>query len=140
MYFILSRNNVTESGKIFSDDNLICETLVKYYHLSYTFHYKIQKISHTLYSTKEFKKDTGYLKYKKLHDLYPEEYNFFPETYIIKNKSNVPEKFLNYKVDLNDLWIQKPLIGYGGVGIGIYLGPKSLKNNIVLVKYISNPF
>ena len=97
MYFILSRNNVTESGKIISDDNLICRTLIKYYHLSYTFHYTIQKICHTLYSTKEFKKDTGYLKYKKLHDLFPEEYNFFPETYIIKNKSNVPKKFLIIK-------------------------------------------
>ena len=46
---------------------------------------------------------------------------FFKETYIIKNKSNVPEKFLNYKVDLNDLWLIKPLIGFEGVGIGIYL-------------------
>ena len=72
LYFILSRNNVTESGKIISDDNLICRTLIKYYHLSYTFHNKIQKICHTPYVTKEFKKDTGYLKYKKLHDLYPE--------------------------------------------------------------------
>ena len=68
----MSRNNVTESGKITSDNNLICRTLIEYYHLSYTFHNKVQKICDTPYITKKFKKDIGYLKYKKLHDLYPE--------------------------------------------------------------------
>ena len=140
-YFILARNNITESGNLISNENLICEPNSTLFHRSYNlFHNKIQKICHTPYVTIEFKKHTGYLKYKKLHDLYPEEYNFYPETYIIKNKKNVPKKFLNYKINFNDLWLVKPLNGTAGIGIEIYLGPESLKDKIALVRYISNPF
>ena len=140
MYFTLSRNNITESGNLFSDENLICEIKSSIFNKTYSLHNKIQKICHTPYVSIEFRKSTGYLKYKKLHDLFPEEYNYYPESYIIKNISEIPEKFLNYTIDLNNLWLVKPANETAGHGIEIYLGPESLKNNIVLVKYISNPF
>ena len=66
--------------------------------------------------------DIKNIKNYKLHDLYPEEYNYnyYPESYIIKNISEIPKKVLNYIIDLNHLWLIKPINVTSGSWIEIY--------------------
>ncbi len=92
------------------------------------------------YYKENFNKINSYIQYFNLKVKFPNDFNFFPETYIIKDKNDIPSQFLNYIPTLDNLWIRKPKDQVGGKGISIFTNIQQIEDNIILSKYITNPF
>jgi len=62
-------------------------------------------------------KDMLYRHYKSMKRLFKYDYNYMPETYCYpRDKKQIEFKFINYTLDLNNLWLVKPFntsVGYG---------------------------
>ena len=81
-----------------------------------------------------------YFNYRKLEKLFPNDFNFIPESYILKHdKSILIEKFKNYTQTKDDLWIYKPPEGLQGVGIKFLKNSNDFLTYSFISKYISNP-
>ena len=66
-------------------------------------------------------------------DFMPETYNYPSNKYIIENK------FKDYHLNLNDLWLIKPTHQYGGRGISFLFSLKAIQyKEFVITKYIKN--
>ena len=72
--------------------------------------------------------------------LFFEDFTFMPETYIYPSqKDTIYNKFNNYKLNLDDLWLVKPTNKYGGHGIYIFDSLKNIKlKEFIITKYIKN--
>ena len=68
------------------------------------------------------------------------EFNFMPETYIYpEQKDLIFNKFKNYNIDLNNLWMVKPNDKCAGNGITLFNSLETIKlKNFVITKYITN--
>ena len=81
-----------------------------------------------------------YFNYRKLEKLFPNDFNFIPESYILKYDKNILiEKFKNYKQTKDDLWIYKPPEGLQGIGIKFLNNSTDFLKYSFISKYISNP-
>ena len=87
------------------------------------------------------RKSSLYLNYKIFKEKFPDDFNYMPETFIMpKDKKIIEEKFKNYKIDVNNLWIVKPKYLSRGRGIHLFDNMKDdINNDILISRYISNP-
>jgi tubulin polyglutamylase TTLL4 len=85
-------------------------------------------------------KDTLYKNYLKIKNEFSEDYNFMPETYYYPDdKYIIYEKFRNYTLNINDLWLVKPAHRWGGRGIKILESLDKIEKETYLInKYITN--
>ena len=85
-------------------------------------------------------KDTLYKSYREMKKEFNDDYNYMSETYYYPDdKEIIKEKFGNYELNINNLWLLKPAHLWGGFGVRIF---KSLKNvkvkSFLLNKYVTN--
>ena len=100
---------------------------------------KFKKFNH-LYNFQIFYKDTLYMNYNEMKKIFKEEYNFMAETYNYPiDKDVIEKKFINYTLDINDLWLVKPKNACWGFGIYILDSLRKItKNEFLISKYITN--
>ena len=71
---------------------------------------------------------------------FPEDYNYMPETYAFPEEENIiKEKFENYTLSEDNLWLVKPKMSSLGIGIHIFHNLTDIKNKSIITKYIHNP-
>lgn len=76
----------------------------------------------------------------KMHKLYPEEYNFFPKTWVLPN--DFPEFIKHSSKQEGQYYIVKPDMSSQGRGIYLAKGKEDInpKWNAVIQEYLQNPF
>ena len=85
-------------------------------------------------------KDLSYLNYFSMRKNFPNDFDYMPETFRYpEDKEILEEKFGNYKLNINDLWLIKPKTGSLGSGIHIFVNLSKTPDVYILTKYISNP-
>ena len=85
-------------------------------------------------------KDKTYYYYNLMHQQFPYDYTYMPETYSYpKERSLILKKFKNYKLAKDDLWLLKPKKSSLGRGIKIFHSLENTTNDYIITKYISNP-
>ena len=86
-------------------------------------------------------KDILYENYLVMKKLFKDDYNYMPETYCYpRDKNQIIIKFNNYTLDLNNLWLIKPVDKSVGFGIHfLYSLNKEIKNqkHFLITKFIS---
>ena len=87
-----------------------------------------------------FLKNSLYKCYKHMKNLFHEDYNYMPETYIYpEDRELIENKFKNYHLNLNDLWLIKPVNACKGYGIFIFHSLNKIKmKEYIITRYISN--
>ena len=141
----LKFNGLIRSYRNFSTQNLILETITedilkengKNIRIN-----KYQKIFNLIGNNVFTYKDLLYKSYKKQKDIFKNDYNFIPETYLYPEDENfINEYFLNYKIDKNNLWIVKPKRGSEDFfdDVHIFNSLKNESNDFLISKYIHNP-
>ena len=85
-------------------------------------------------------KDTLYMSYLEMKKEFNEDYNFMSETYYYPDdKKIIKEKFGNYSLNINNLWLIKPAHLWGGFGVRIFQSLKDVKlKSFLLNKYVTN--
>ncbi len=85
-------------------------------------------------------KDNLHRLYKKMNKKFPNDYNYMQETYILpEDKEIIQEKFINYTISKDNLWIEKPANAKLGFGIKFLTSFNKLYKKGVVTKYIHNP-
>jgi hypothetical protein len=85
-------------------------------------------------------KDLTYLNYYNMRAIFPNDFDYMPETFRFPEEKEILEqKFRNYKINENDLWLIKPKTGSLGNGIYIFEDLSKTPDVYILTKYISNP-
>jgi len=85
-------------------------------------------------------KDELHRCYNRMKKLFPKDFNFMQETYILPDdKEIIEKKFKDYKISKNNLWLIKPGVGSLGNGIKILTNFSDLYDRGVITKYIHNP-
>ena len=85
-------------------------------------------------------KDLTYLNYFNMRKQFPEDFDYMPETFSYpENKEEIENKFKDYKLKIDDLWLIKPKTGSLGEGIFIFKNLKKTPDVYLISKYISNP-
>ena len=101
---------------------------------------KYQKVYRYLNIRNLFQKNSLYKYYSLMKQKFCDDFNYMPETYNYpEEKGIINDKFTNYKLNLNDLWLIKPVNKCGGYGIDILTSLKFAKlKNFIITKYITN--
>ena len=102
-----------------------------------------QKMYHFMGVEEFFYKNLLYQNYLYMKS-YFKAYNYMPATYEYpKDAEKIEKKFGDYKINIKDLWIVKPLNMSSGMGIHIFTSLKEeMKNNrkeFLISKYYGNP-
>ena len=85
-------------------------------------------------------KDLTYLNYFAMKKKFQKDFDYMPEAYgYPADKDKIEEKFKNYQLDENDLWLIKPKTGSLGEGIYIFENLTKTPDVYLITKYISNP-
>jgi hypothetical protein len=85
-------------------------------------------------------KDLTYKNYYKMRQKFPKDFDYMPETFAYPEEKNIIEnRFKDYKLNENDLWLIKPKTGSLGEGIYIFQNLTSTPDVYLISKYISNP-
>ena len=138
---VLSSNNLLRTYLLGTINNFIFPSFSFFnMKLDYNLNSPYVKISR-FYSFHEITlKKYLYMNYKILESKYPDDYNFLPKTYSYpEDEEIITEKFKNYKLNIDDLWIIKPKFGTLGKGINIFKNLNSIPDEFLLSKYISRP-
>ena len=102
-----------------------------------------EKYNHFFRTFDFTRKDFLYINYKKFEREFPKDYNYMSETYSNYFDKYIVEKFKNYTLSKDNLWLIKPPSNARGEGIRLFLNYSDIKQNeineVVLSKYISNP-
>ena len=99
-----------------------------------------QIYNHFLLDVELCHKDRLYYHYKKLKNMFPNDFDYHPESFILPDdKEIVQEKFKNYKATKNNIYIIKPEKGSLGVGIKFIYNFKDFPSKGFVSKYINNP-
>ena len=82
--------------------------------------------------------------YNKLHEKFPEDYNYIPKTYLFpEQKQEILSKFKDYHYTPDDVWLYKPAFDSFGNGIKIVNDYNDIKNakqrRFLISRYIMNP-
>ena len=81
-----------------------------------------------------------YLNYLPMKKKFPKDFTYIPKTYLYpENKTKIIEKFQNYKINSENLWLIKPQTGSLGKGIYIFQNLKKTPEKFLLTKYINHP-
>ena len=133
---------LVRSYNIYGDHNLFFSrrTIKFIQNGNFTFQVNKFKKYNFLFGYEEFDKDNLYMDYFKMKKEFNSDFNFMSETFIYPNdKLEIEKKFVNYKLDINDLWLIKPINDFGGNGIIILNKLKEIKrDSYLLTKYITN--
>lgn len=72
--------------------------------------------------------------------IYKEDFNFMPETYIFPDDNyTINKKFMNYSLDINNLWLVKPSNSSLGINITILESLADINlENYIITRYITN--
>ena len=102
--------------------------------------YKYQKVFSFLKANFWFEKNILYRSYYSMKKLFINDYNFMPETYNYPDdKYLIENKFKDYHLNLNDLWLIKPTNLCGGRGISFLFSLQIIQyKKYVITKYIIN--
>ena len=85
-------------------------------------------------------KDLTYKNYFKMRQKFQKDFDYMPETFAYpEEKKIIEEKFNNYTLKEDDLWLIKPKTGSLGDGIYIFQNLTSTPDVYLISKYISNP-
>ena len=139
---LLFSQDIINSDNIYSDNNFIITgrtiNLIKNKKQLMEIN-KFKKFNH-LYNDQVFHKDSLYMNYNKMKKSFKEEYNYMAETYNYPiDKDIIEKKFINYTLDINDLWLIKPKNSCGGFGIFILDSFQNItKKQFLITKYITN--
>lgn len=87
-----------------------------------------------------FQKDNLYKYYRLMKKYFNEDFNYMPETYYYPfDKDIIIDKFKDYSLDLNNIWLVKPIDLSGGRGISLFKTLKKLNySKYVITKYVTN--
>lgn len=87
-----------------------------------------------------FQKDNLYKYYHIMKNYFNNEFNYMPETYYYPfDKDNITKEFQNYSLNINNLWLVKPIDLDGGRGIFLFKSLKMLNySKYVITKYVTN--
>ena len=78
--------------------------------------------------------------FNRIKQLFPEDFDYKPETYSYPEQENIiKEKFGNYTLSKDNLWLIKPKKKSLGEGIHIFQNLTNLPNAYIITKYIENP-
>ena len=101
---------------------------------------KFQKVFRFLNSQYMFQKNTLYKFYLSMKKIYNEDFNFMPETYIFPDDNyTINKKFVNYSLDINNLWLVKPSNSSSGKNITILESLADINlENYIITRYITN--
>ena len=98
---------------------------------------KYQRFNHFPCTWQLGRKDNLWKNYKILHQIFPEDFNFIPETYIIPEDQSQFVKSYESKPDYN--WIVKPVASSRGRGIRLLTNLNTLPKKCLVSKYIEKP-
>ena len=74
--------------------------------------------------------------YNKMKSLFPQDYDYMPETYAYpEQKDIINEKFKNYNLAIGNLWLIKPKLMSLGDGIHIFHNFTNLNDDYIITKY-----
>jgi len=101
---------------------------------------KYQKVYHFIGNYIYFEKDILYANYLYMKSYFPKNYTYMPITYTYpKNKDIIEKKFKNYKLNMKNLWIVKPVNLFSGKGIHIFKSLNEEKNkNFIISRYLNS--
>ena len=99
-----------------------------------------QKVFRYLNSEYLFRKNILYKSYISMKKLYFNDFDYMPLTYNYPDdKELIDNKFKDYILDINDLWLIKPTNLYLGINVEIFKSLKEIKmKEYVITKYITN--
>lgn len=100
-----------------------------------------QRFNHFPMTWQLSRKDNLYNNYMKMHNKFPKEYTYMPETYIFPRdqeifSEKVPELNLN---DKDHLWLIKPVASSRGRGIRLLTDLNNIPKKTLISHYICNP-
>lgn len=101
---------------------------------------KYQKAFRYLNSDYLFQKNMLYKAYSSMKKLFPEDFDYMPETFYYPEQKNlIDNKFKNYNLNVNDLWLIKPTnLGEGHL-INMFESLDNIKlEQFVITKYIKD--
>lgn len=103
---------------------------------------KFQKKYSFLNTVEFYHKDILYKNYIAMKKIFNDDYNYMSETYCYPEDQNqIYIKFNNYSLDINNLWLVKPVARSVGAGIHFFTSLKEEMNNgrlFLITKFISN--
>jgi hypothetical protein len=87
-----------------------------------------------------FLKDSFYRFYKYMKIIFHEDFNYMPESYIYpEDKEIIENKFKNYHLNLDDMWLIKPLNENKGTHTYIFNSLEEIESDEFLItRYIQN--
>ncbi|OUM70388.1 hypothetical protein PIROE2DRAFT_56863 [Piromyces sp. E2] len=100
---------------------------------------KYQRYNHMLMFHEITRKHLLYKNYKIFRNLFPNDYNYLPETYTNESLDEFKEKFNDYTVSKDNLWLIKPRNASYGKGIHFLRNASDVKENEIVTRYISDP-
>ncbi len=81
-----------------------------------------------------------YLKYRNIQKLFPNDFQYVPESFILsQDREILSKRFKDYKQTEQDLWVYKPPEGLQGIGIKFLKNGEDFLKYSFISKYISNP-
>ncbi len=85
-------------------------------------------------------KDETYKCYRRMHEKFPKDYTYMQPSYILPDdKEIIKNKFKDYKLSKDNLWIFKPPDLLLGIGIKFLKNFTNLTKKGVITRYIPNP-
>ena len=98
---------------------------------------KYQRYNHFPCTWQLGRKDNLWKNYKILNQIFPEDFNFIPETYIIPEDQSQFVKA--YELNPNYNWIVKPVASSRGRGIRLLNNLNTLPKKCLVSKYVDRP-
>lgn len=139
---ILSQHGLIKSVNIYADNNFFfSKYAVSLIKKNSTF-MKLNNFKkfYRFYGYEVLMKDTLYMSYLEMKKEFGKDYNYMPETYHFPmDRYAIIDKFRDYKLNLDDLWLVKPTHMMGGIGIKILKSLKTIhRKEFLITKYITN--
>eukprot|EP00833_Pecoramyces_ruminatium_P016475 jgi/Orpsp1_1/1190507/evm.model.d7180000079446.1 len=100
---------------------------------------KYQRYNHFLKFNEITRKDLLYRNYERFQQKFPEDFTYLPETYTYQQMSHSHNKFENYEVSEDNLWLVKPKGLSRGRGIHFLEDTTKISSRDIITKYISDP-
>jgi len=98
---------------------------------------KYQRYNHFPLTWELGRKDNLYKNFKDFNVLYPDDFKYCPETFILPDDKETFQTTL--KTDKSSLWIIKPVASSRGRGIRLMTNPENIPKRCLVSKYIASP-
>ena len=126
---IIKVNNSLTTNYIYDEKCEFLETYSKY-----------QKYNHLKSFYIIHNKEKLYQLFFKQKQLFNEEYDYMPESFVLPaDKELFDEKFKDFKLNIDNIYLVKPTQNSQGRGIYILEDPNEVSGSCLVTKYIPNP-